>query len=83
MTRQCGGRAGRPRSIPRFTANLRFLAASLAACGENDAAQEAAQALLRIDPSFSAGRFATGHAFKDPEKRRSFAEHLVKAGLPT
>jgi adenylate cyclase len=67
---------------PRFTANLRFLAASLAACGKNDAAQETAQALLRIDPNFSAGRFVTNHAFKDPEKRRLFGEHLVKASLP-
>jgi len=68
---------------PRFTANLRFLAASLAACGENDAAQETAQTLLRIDPNFSAGRFVSGHAFKDSAKRRLFGEHLVKAGLPS
>jgi adenylate cyclase len=67
---------------PRFTANLRFLAASLAACGESEAARDTAQALLRIDPNFSAGRFVAGHAFKDPEKRRLFGEHLVKAGLP-
>ena len=67
---------------PRFTANLRFLAASLAATGKNDVSREAAQALLRIDPNFSADRFAAGHAFKDPEKRRLFGEHLVKAGLP-
>lgn len=67
---------------PRFTANLRFLAASLAACGKHDAARETAHALLRIDPNFSAGRFVSGHAFKDSEKRRLFGEHLVKAGLP-
>jgi adenylate cyclase len=67
---------------PRFTANLRFLAASLAASGEHDAAKETARALLRIDPNFSASRFASGHAFKDPVKRRLLGEHLVKAGLP-
>ncbi len=67
---------------PRFTANLRFLAASLAASGKDDVGQETAQALLRIDPNFSVGRFVAGYAFKDPEKRRLFGEHLVKAGLP-
>jgi len=27
-------------------------------------------------------RFVEIHAFKDPAKRRLFAEHLVRAGLP-
>jgi len=67
---------------PRFTANLRFLAAGLAASGKVDEAHEAAQMLLRIDPNFHARLFAEGHAFKDPEKRRLFGDHLVLAGLP-
>ncbi len=67
---------------PRFTANLRFLAARLAASGEHDAARETGQALLRIDPNFSAARFVSSYAFKDPAKRRLFGDHLVKAGLP-
>ena len=66
----------------RFTANLRFLAASLAASGKADEAREAAETLLRIHPGFSARRFAQDHAFKDPEKRRLFGDHLVLAGLP-
>jgi adenylate cyclase len=66
----------------RFTSNLRFLAAGLAASGQLDEARATAQELLRIDPSFSCARFAAGHAFKDAEKRRRFGEHLVKAGLP-
>jgi TolB-like protein/class 3 adenylate cyclase/Tfp pilus assembly protein PilF len=67
---------------PRFTANLRFLAASLAVTGKADEARETARALLRIHPAFSARRFAEAHAFKDPEKRRLFGDHLVLAGLP-
>jgi adenylate cyclase len=63
-------------------ANLRFLAASLAASGEHDAARETGQALLRIDPNFSAARFVSSYAFKDPAKRQLFGDHLVKAGLP-
>ena len=66
----------------RFNANLRFLAASLAASGKADEAREAGQALLRNDPNFRTRKFAEGHAFKDPEKRRLFGEHLVMAGLP-
>jgi hypothetical protein len=38
--------------------------------------------LLRVNPAFSAAKFAAGHAFKDADKRRLFGEHLVLAGLP-
>jgi adenylate cyclase len=67
---------------PRFTANLRFLTASLAATGQLDEARHAGRDLLIIDPNFSASAFAKTHAFKDPAKRRLFADHLVQAGLP-
>jgi adenylate cyclase len=67
---------------PRFTANLRFLAASLAATGKADEARQTAEVLLRLHPGFSTRRFAEDHAFKDPGKRRLFADHLVLAGLP-
>jgi adenylate cyclase len=67
---------------PRYTANLRFLAASLAASGQIDEARDVGRELLRVHPNFSAFSFVEGHAFKDPAKRRLFAEHLVKAGLP-
>ncbi|MGD9884093.1 CadC-family transcriptional regulator [Reyranella sp.] len=66
----------------RFTANLRFLAASLAASGKAEEARKAAQTLLRIDPKFTVRKFAEGHAFKDPDRRRLFGAHLVLAGLP-
>ena len=67
---------------PRFVGNLRFLAASLAAGGQIEEAREVAAALLRLNPTFRARAFAEGHAFKDPEQRRLFGEHLVRAGLP-
>lgn len=67
---------------PRFVGNLRFLAASLAACGELKEAREVGQRLLRLNPAFRARAFAEGHAFRDAEQRRLFGEHLVRAGLP-
>lgn len=67
---------------PRFVGNLRFLAASLAASGQFREAHEVGRALLRVNPTFSARKFAAGHAFKDIEKRRLFGDHLVLAGLP-
>jgi adenylate cyclase len=67
---------------PRFTANLRFLAASLAATGQMDEARQAAHDLLRVDPKFSSTRFAQSYAFRDPAKRQLFADHLLLAGLP-
>ena len=65
---------------PRFVGNLRFLAASLAASGQFKEAHEVGRALLRVNPSFSAAKFAAGHAFKDADKRRLFGEHLMLAG---
>jgi adenylate cyclase len=67
---------------PRFAANLRFLAASLAASNQVEEARQAAQDLLRVDPNFSSRRFTDGHAFKDPAMRRQFGDHLIEAGLP-
>jgi adenylate cyclase len=67
---------------PHFGGNRRLLAASLAAAGEIDEARQAGLELLRVDPKFSATRFAESYAFKDPAKRRLFGQHLVKAGLP-
>jgi adenylate cyclase len=67
---------------PRFVGNLRFLAASLAASGQFKEAHEVGRALMRVNPAFSAAKFAAGHAFKDADKRRLFGEHLMLAGLP-
>ena len=57
----------------------RSIRASSATCAE---AHEVGRTLLRVNPTFSAGKFVAGHAFKDADKRRLFGEHLVLAGLP-
>lgn len=67
---------------PRYTANLRFLAANLAAAGQVDEAREVSQALLAIEPRFQVGHFVAGYAIRDPERRDRFAVHLRLAGLP-
>jgi adenylate cyclase len=67
---------------PRFTANQRFLTASLAALGSMEEARQAASDLLRVDPGFSVANFARNHAFQDPARRQLFGEHLKLAGLP-
>ncbi|PYN49794.1 MAG: hypothetical protein DMD95_00220 [Candidatus Rokuibacteriota bacterium] len=67
---------------PQFTANLRILAASLAAAGRTDEAREVGRALLAVAPGFQVGRFAEGYAIRDPGRRDSLARHLRLAGLP-
>ena len=67
---------------PIFTANLRFLPASLAALGRTAEAQEVAQVHVQLEPRFAASRFAEGYAFRDPARRELFCAHLVLAGLP-
>jgi class 3 adenylate cyclase/tetratricopeptide (TPR) repeat protein len=66
---------------PRYTANLRFLAAALAASGQRDEAAKIGRALMAIDPGFRVGPFCAAYAFKDPARREAFAQHLRLAGL--
>ena len=68
--------------IPNFTANLRFLAASLAATGRQAEAREVGQALLAVEPGFGVKRVAETYAYKDAAPRMAFAEHPRSAGLP-
>ena len=67
---------------PVFTANLRFLAASLAASDRLAEANDVAHLILQLEPHFVAKKFAASYAFRDEERRRQFCEHLIKAGLP-
>jgi class 3 adenylate cyclase/Tfp pilus assembly protein PilF len=67
---------------PNYTANLRFLAASLAAGGRRPEAHGIARALLDIEPGFRVRRFCDGYAYKDPARRTALASHLGAAGLP-
>jgi adenylate cyclase len=67
---------------PRFTANIRFLVAGLAATGRTEEARKAAAELLKVDPKFSTMEFVRNHAFRDPAQRQLFGEHLMLAGVP-
>ena len=67
---------------PNYTANLRFLCASLAAAGRLAEAREVGRALLTVEPGFHVGPFCSTHAIKDPTRRAAFAEQLKLAGLP-
>ena len=67
---------------PIFTANLRFLAASLAALNRESEAHEVAHLLMNLEPRFRAGPFADAYAFRDAGSRQRFRDLLIKAGLP-
>ena len=67
-----------PNSIPAH-ANL---AMNHAALGQEDEARAAAQELLRIDPKFSAKRYARAFPYKDPALATQVLELMRKAGLP-
>ena len=67
---------------PRYTANLRFLAASLAAGGRVEEARQIGDILLHLEPAFRARKFSEGYAYAERERRDRLAEHLLLAGLP-
>jgi adenylate cyclase len=67
---------------PRYEANLRFLAASLAARGQLAEAREIGRALLALRPDFSVARLAARYAYKDHARKAAYAAHLRAAGLP-
>lgn len=67
---------------PAYTANLRFLVASLAATGQSVEAHHFAQVLCQLEPAFRVQRFIETYAYRDAGLRNRFAEHLTLAGLP-
>ncbi len=75
------GRKARSQS-PNYTANLRFLTASLAAAGRVSEAAEVGRALLDLEPGFRVRPFCDAYAYKDQARRAALAEHLRSAGLP-
>jgi adenylate cyclase len=67
---------------PQFTANLRFLAAGLAASGRESDAREVVAKLLAIEPNFTLTNYRAGRlAFKEAELRRRYLGHLHLAGF--
>jgi adenylate cyclase len=67
---------------PKYTANLRTLAASLAAGGRIDEARRIGDALLSLDKGFHVRRFCQNYAYRDEPRREQLAAHLLLAGLP-
>jgi adenylate cyclase len=68
---------------PRHTANLRYLAAGLAALGRVEEAREAGRKFLELDPTFRLSTFErTLQPFQVPTLKEKHIEHLSKAGLP-
>jgi adenylate cyclase len=67
---------------PRFTANLRILAAALAAAERLDEARLVAARLLEADPSFRVTPFCERYALRDRDRRAALADLLRAAGLP-
>jgi len=51
---------------PRFTANLRILAASCGAGAKHAEAREVVARLLEADPGFRVAPFCERYAFRDP-----------------
>ena len=65
-----------------YTANLRFLAASLAASGQTTEARRFADSLRQLEPGFSVRKFTENYAYRDERFRARLAQHLSLAGLP-
>jgi adenylate cyclase len=68
---------------PYYTANLRYLAAALAALDRLQEAQEVSDALMARDPAFRLSKFErTLLPFRDPQVGSRFMDHMRRAGLP-
>ncbi len=68
---------------PAYSANLRYLVASLSALGLIEEARGAAARLLQLEPAFRLDEFErTRQPFRKPELVTTFVTHLRRAGLP-
>jgi adenylate cyclase len=68
---------------PLYTANLRYLAAALAALDRLDEARDVAATIQQRDPQFRLSTFQrTLQPFRDPEISSRYMQHLRKSGLP-
>lgn len=70
------------RARPGFVANLRVLAASLAADGNLTEAREIGTTLRVAQPHFRVEAFCANHPFVDAARKGLLAKHLILAGLP-
>jgi adenylate cyclase len=68
---------------PLYTANLRYLAAALAALDRLDEARDVAATIQQREPQFRLSTFErTLQPFRDPEISSRYMQHLRKSGLP-
>ena len=68
---------------PLYTANLRYLAAALAALDRLAEAQEVSTKIKQREPQFRLNTFEhTLQPFRDPEMSSRYMQHLRKSGLP-
>jgi adenylate cyclase len=68
---------------PRFTANLRVMAAIQHALGQHEGACRTAAEMVRLEPGFSLARYlATRQPFRDPRVRDRFIADISDLGLP-
>jgi adenylate cyclase len=68
---------------PQYTANLKYLAAALAALDRLDEARDISAALMQYEPDFRLSTFEhTLQPFRSPEVSSRYVQHLRKSGLP-
>lgn len=68
---------------PSYTANLRILAASLAALNRGDEIKQVTTDLLRLEPEFTITKYEQDlQPFRDPVIKARYLDHLRATGLP-
>ncbi len=67
---------------PHYTSNLRMTAASLAALGKVDDAEDLARRVIDVDPEFRVSKVQKKLSFQDESVERRYIQHLLMAGLP-
>ena len=69
------------RENPRWSVNLRFLAATLVHVGRLEEARQIAREFLAIEPRFTLSEFRRWYPLREPELG-AYVEVLRQAGLP-
>jgi DNA-binding SARP family transcriptional activator/TolB-like protein/Tfp pilus assembly protein PilF len=67
---------------PQYTANLRFTAAALVEIGGLDEARDLIRQAVSVQPEYGGREIIQRQAYREPERRRKFAQQLIAAGLP-
>lgn len=69
-------------SNPKYSSNLRVLAAALVKNDQIEAAHDIAEEILQVEPKFSVGTFLERSPIQVEGLKGSYAEALLRAGLP-